>query len=417
MTTTLLIIQIATFGLAMWLGLYLISRNLADVRLRLAGAGLVAYAVGLALDLLAIYAPAPALLARLAWWQRPLFLLPALFWLILLGTMLAAADPLRVRLQRHPKPVGVIVAAATFFGLGLGLLLFPFDWLPRSWVLLAIGGDLLALGLAVGVLDAFDEGESLRPHMLGSFSTSLFTALLFGGQVALVMALSTGVTFSLLLLLLTIITAALLLQTFADPLQAALDQIAFLRRPHLRQRRAELRRAADAAARVDESLDPAALEEEEFARLTRRALSHMGNLPRLAGSPLTRLSLVEARLAPDPAGTLDRAAELKTVLTESIERLKPPDKGEFGTSDEWRHYNSLYFPYVVGLRPYSRRADYNGLETAVQDALDWFRSQVPERTLYNWQNSAARLIAQDLRERSVELKGERETQPFPQLPV
>ena len=31
---------------------------------------------------------------------------------------------------------------------------------------------------------------------------------------------------------------------------------------------------------------------------------------------------------------------------------------------------------------------------------DWiFRAAVPERTLYNWQTTAARLVAQDLRER------------------
>ena len=28
----------------------------------------------------------------------------------------------------------------------------------------------------------------------------------------------------------------------------------------------------------------------------------------------------------------------------------------------------------------------------------WFQANVPERTLYNWQNAAAKLVAQDLRE-------------------
>jgi hypothetical protein len=32
------------------------------------------------------------------------------------------------------------------------------------------------------------------------------------------------------------------------------------------------------------------------------------------------------------------------------------------------------------------------------EALEWFRQEVPERTLYNWQNKAAELIAQSLRE-------------------
>ena len=30
--------------------------------------------------------------------------------------------------------------------------------------------------------------------------------------------------------------------------------------------------------------------------------------------------------------------------------------------------------------------------------VEWFRGQVPERTLHNWQNTATRLVAQDLRE-------------------
>ena len=40
---------------------------------------------------------------------------------------------------------------------------------------------------------------------------------------------------------------------------------------------------------------------------------------------------LSARSKPD--NTLEKAAELKTLLVESIERLKPRQKGEFGTSD------------------------------------------------------------------------------------
>jgi hypothetical protein len=56
---------------------------------------------------------------------------------------------------------------------------------------------------------------------------------------------------------------------------------------------------------------------------------------------------------------------------------------------------------VVGLKPYSRRAKfYPEVDDTTQLALEWFRSQVPQRTLHNWQNTAAQLVAQDLRERS-----------------
>jgi hypothetical protein len=211
----------------------------------------------------------------------------------------------------------------------------------------------------------------------------------------------------MLALLLATIATAIASQTLAEPLQAGLDYLAFRAWPGLRQARAELRQAAEALPKANEALDPAALDDIEFVRLTRRALSQMGNLPRLAASPLIRLPLIETRLKQRQArdDTLERAAELKRLLSESICQLKPRDKGDFGTSEEWRYYNALYFPYVVGLKPYSRRADYDGLDPAAQAALDWFRTYVPERTLYNWQNAAAELVAGDLREREVGEQG------------
>ena len=116
-----------------------------------------------------------------------------------------------------------------------------------------------------------------------------------------------------------------------------------------------MRAAASALPRAAERPDLAALDEAEFAHLTRRALSHFGDLPRLAASPLTGLPLIDERLAVRGAGddALERAAELKGLLAESIARLKPRAGGDFGTSDEWRHYNALYFPYVAGLKPYA----------------------------------------------------------------
>ena len=396
MTTVELILQIIAFGLALWLGLYLLSRNLTDRRLLLAGLGLIFYAIGLALDLLARFAPE-------SWWvvwQRPFLYLPALFWLLLLIQLARDERPWPDRLRRQPRTVGLALAGAIFFGLGFSTFLFSVDWLPRVWLLLGIGVDLLLLGTAVAFFDAFDEGETLLPHFLRALDYAFLTALIFGGQVALVMVFSTGVTFPMLLLLLTTISAAIIVQVFANAAQTVADQIAFSPFPRIRQQRSDLRAAADAVQRIDDALDLITLDDAEFARLTRRALSHMGNLPRLAASPLTRLPLIDARLqtkdmVPD---TLARAAELKSVLTESIARLKPAEQGDFGSSDAWRYYNALYFPYVVGLKPYSRRNHHDDGDTAVQQASDWFRAEVPQRTLYNWQTAAAQLIAQELRE-------------------
>jgi hypothetical protein len=215
------------------------------------------------------------------------------------------------------------------------------------------------------------------------------------------MVLGDGLTFSMLALLMAVIGTAVITQTFADPIQAALDSLVFARFPRVRAARAELRAAASAVPKTDNSLDLSKLTEAQFNLHTRKALSNMGNLPRLATNPLTRLPLVQDRLSERglEGNTLERAAELKSMLTESIERLKPRQQGDFGGTDEWRHYNALYFPYVAGLRPYSRRANHYDLDPVIKEALEWFQSQVPERTLYNWQKVAARLVAQDLRER------------------
>lgn len=462
MSGSLLTLEVVIFSLALWLGLYLIGRDPRDSRLRWAGLGLVSYALGLALDSLSRSARSPDLALALAQVRWPLLFLPALFWvgaivslwpedgplrmrlvrswrygllpvvalLYLVGVStdlifdVAATQPrlelgyllfslavllpllavlillwLRFRTVRPQNAVGLLIAATLFFTLGTGLLLFPLDWLPRTWVLPAIAIDLFLLGLAIAILDAFDQGEALLPDFLRSLDYSFFTALLFGGQVALVIFLGTGVTFPMLLLLLATIATSVAIQTFSDHIQALLDRVAFARFPKVRRARADLRAVASALPRVNETLDLAAVDEAEFASLTRRALSHYGDLPRLAASPLTCLPAVRARLAERGAkdDALERAVELKALLAESIARLKPRDQGDFGTSDEWRHYNALYFPYVVGLKPYSRRAQNDHLDPPAQAALEWFRSQVPERTLYNWQTAAAKLVAYDLR--------------------
>ena len=180
----------------------------------------------------------------------------------------------------------------------------------------------------------------------------------------------------------------------------ALDRLIFSAR--VQRERSTLRAVNDALPNVDERFDLAALDEAEFARLTRRAFSHFGDLNKLAASPLTRLPAISARLEQQGKADnlLERTAELKALLAESVARLKPAQDQAFGTTDEWRSYNVLYFPYIAGLKPYNRRAFHDDLDAGMQQALDWFQTYVPERTLYNWQNAAARLIAQYLRETS-----------------
>lgn len=316
---------------------------------------------------------------------------------LLVGLALVAV---RMRALR-PAPIGGVLAVATlFFGLGVAVLLLPFGLVP-SWLALAsIGMDLALLGLAVAVFDAFDEGQALRADMLRSLVAAAAAGVLFGGQVGVVLWALDGTPW-LVALLFGSLAGAIAIQVLAGPLASLLDRLAFARSPALRTDRARLREAAEALPR--RATGPLAeLDEEEFARLTRRALSHYGDLSRLLASPLGALPAIDARLdargAPDQP--LERANELKQLLAESIQRLKPRDGGEFGTSDEWRFYNALYFPYVVGVRPYSQRATAAGLDPVARRAWQWFATSVPQRSLHNWQNAAARLVATDLRSRS-----------------
>ncbi len=383
-------LEYLTFAFTLWLGLYLLARNPANAPMRFAGLGAAAYALALAMETLAPFlSPSPAL----TFGRWVLASLPVLLWLGVLASLARTYSRTQPR-----RPLGVILTATLFFALGLGLLLFPLNWLPRIWVMLAIGGDFIALGLAIAMLDAFNEGETLLPDMVRSLISAVVVTLLFGGPVALVVAFSTGATLPMLILWLSLTALAIAMQVFAETMQGWLDRLAFARVPHLAAERAELRAVAEALPRADDSLDLTTLDEAELARLTRRALSHLSDLSRLASSPLTRLPNITQRLAARgiPPGPLERAQELKSLLTESILRLKPRGKDDFGVSDEWRHYNALYFPYVAGLKPYSARASHDDLSPTAQEALEWFRVTIPERTLHNWQTAAARLVAQDL---------------------
>jgi hypothetical protein len=447
-----LLIGLFAYATSLWLGLYLLARSPHKASMRRAGVGLLAYGLALATDLLGV-TPEAGPLARLV---QLLFIAPAVCWS---GAMLAllpeqlpwparanrywlrafvplcaalglgavlAREPLdglfltlltiaaalelvvalalvlHARKAIRPAPVrGLLAVATLFFGLGFALLGLPLSWAPRPVVLIAIGIDLELLGLAVALWDAFDEGETLQRDMLRSFAGAGGAALLFGGQIAIAMALVE--TPDLLPLLITSVGAAIVTQVLSGTLAAWADRLV-LRAPAMELARAELRASAEALPRIDTGFDLGAADGGEFVRLTRRALSHYGDLPRLASSPLTRLPQIDERLrarsAPDHP--LERAAELRELLREGIERLRPRGEATFGTSDAWRYYNALYFPYVVGLRPYSKRSSPDSLEPDARQALDWLSTMVPERTLHNWQNAAARLVAEDLRAKAAE---------------
>ena len=452
--------QVAFYAFTLWLGVYLIARDLTSARLRWAGLGLVAYALAIGLELLAAQAVGEVkdLLFRLHWsamilppalwagavlelipeeddrrsrlilvWRRvlvPLAVLVAL--LFALGLALWADGnptqagyllfgfvclmPLAALLFLIPnlkhtestrRSLGLVIVATLFFTLGVGMVLLGSGWLPRSWVVLAVGLDIVFLGLVVVYFDAFEQGEALLNDFLRSLAISTLIILVFGGQVVFVITISTGSTLTMITLLLGTLAMAVMVAGFVEEIQRLLDKLVFARLPRLRRERNELRGVARALPKARPDPDPFEMNEKAFFKATRRALSHFNTLPKLAVNPLTALPEVtrqlEARSAPD--NTLERAQELRFLLAESIERLKPNPDEPFGTTDAWRYYNALYFPYVAGLRPYSRRTEHDRSDPVIRAALDWFKVQVPERTLHNWQNEGAHLIAQDLKEK------------------
>src|SRR5579859_428771 len=308
------ILEVAIFCYVLWLGLYLIGRSSGTRFMIFTGAGALTYALMLACDLLYQAdnsAPSSILLARLSWplpiglsalWvlatlalqvesakdsqlvedQRhyglllgiygAFYVISAATGLVFDFTPLPAAGPvpapayplfvavvviplvgsgltLLMRRPHHSRPA--LLIATLLFILGSASLLIVWNILPRSILLLSLASDLILFGGAVAVLDAHGQGEILLPHFLRSMNAALLAALIFGGQVALVMLLSTGLSASMLILLLTTCTAAISFQVFADPLQKILDRLTFTRTPQLSQSRAQLRELASNLPRLN----------------------------------------------------------------------------------------------------------------------------------------------------------------------
>jgi len=405
-----LIMPILFYAFTLWLGSYLLARNSQKMAVRLTGWGLLAYAIALGTQVIFDqFFLITLLLPALLWIGAALHLLPeeSPTRPILIRIWLVASIPLAILTQLNPWFAAFIVLAlvlcagmiaklaitahfkntfallaviALFVTLSAGLLILPLHWIPLSWGMTLLGFDLLFLGATIIAWDAFDEGESIRAHLVHSFVSNLY----YAGALAFITALFTD-NLSLLLLLLTF---GILTQTFSDPIQSLLDSLTLPRR--LNNERQTLRQTADALPLLS-TLETDSVDKEQFTRLTRRALSHLGDLPKLATNPLVNLPVITG------TNPLDRAHALKSLLVQSIQKLKPQSDAKFGTTDEWRYYNAVHFPYVLGLKPYTRRADYDSLDNASRAALDWFQTSVPERTLHNWQNTAARMIAEDIR--------------------
>ncbi len=340
------------FTLSWWLGLYLLARDPRKPVLILAAIGLTSFASVVALDAVRVESAASVsdilssvevylvTVPGIAWFAVLLEMSrPCDTWrsragdVALVGAVAAVAffgaamagnvdGPLRMGhwvmfaaislsslgamvkavLVKPPRPVVTFVVIATlFFALGNAILVIPLGLVP-SWLALASTGfDVALLGIAVAIGDAFDEGQALRADMLRSFAATAVVALLFGGQLLIGLAVS-GLVTALTVLLFTSLGIAIGINVLADPLAGLLDRLAFSRSPDLRADRAALRRT-EAALPLRSASPLAGIDDDTFARLTRRALGHYGDLSKLVASPLTALPLIDQRLvargAPD----------------------------------------------------------------------------------------------------------------------
>ncbi|MGA8547103.1 MAG: hypothetical protein WB785_17855, partial [Mycobacterium sp.] len=227
------------FSLSWWLGLYLLARDPRKPVLALSAVGLCSFATAVALDavrlvthsallshveIYVVAIPGVAWFAVLVELARPsdsgrarageLLLVGVVASLTLVGATLAGSvdGPLRLghvvmcvvisvstlgamaaavrrRVQTIPV-VGLVVTATLFFALANAILIIPLGVVP-SWLALASTGcDVLGLGVAVALWDAFDEGQALRADMLRSFTGTGAVAALLGGQMLIGIALT-----------------------------------------------------------------------------------------------------------------------------------------------------------------------------------------------------------------------------------
>ena len=364
------------FALAWWMGLYLLSRDARKPVLVLAAIGLCGFATVVALDAVRAvggahhegYAEALSRIEiylvavpGIAWFAvvlelarpgdttrtrtRELILTALVAAAVLAGAALAGSvnGPLRlghwlmfsvisvstlgamvaaVRRPAQPARVAGVVAVATlFFALGNAIIVIPLGLVPSWLALAATGCDVLLLGVAVALWDAFDEGQLLRAAMLRSFIGSLLTAVVLVGQLLIVVAVTNvdgGGRVALTALVFSTLAVSIAVTVLADPLAGLLDRVAFSRSPDLRADRAALRTTEAALPlRSPNPLDD--LDDETFARLTRRALGHYGDLAKLVASPLNRLPEIDERLA--RRGAPDQPSRLSEQMFHSCALL------------------------------------------------------------------------------------------------
>jgi hypothetical protein len=123
----------------------------------------------------------------------------------------------------------------------------------------------------------------------------------------------------------------------------------------------------------------------DFAQVVRDALRHYWGGARLEESPLMRTRLVRQAL---PANDGIAARAVRSVLSEAIERLKPPGERSM-TSSEWVVYNILEQKFVQG--------------RAIREIVD--RMAMSESDFYRKQRAAIEELAKALVAMELEQQG------------
>ncbi|WP_305783015.1 hypothetical protein [Symbioplanes lichenis] len=420
-------VAVPVFAVCWWLGAYLIGRDPTRAVLLRAAAALLAYAAGVVAWTMAPESAVTAVLLcapALLWAGVTAALLPAesaerrpvnVGWLLagpvflLLTVLLPAAGKLialaplaggLVLLLRHRHQVRppllpvALTGASILYALALATFLTRAGDESAVLLVATIGLDQLLLGFLVAVADAAAAGERLLPDLRRSLIAAVAAVLLVAGPVALTLlatpyqAIVTILQFLLVAVVMSGAGAAGLVRT-------GFDRLAFLSADRLRRDRESLFLAADSLPRRGERHGLATVDEAEFHRLVRRALRDYGDTGRLLRNPLVDLPVVERRLharGPGAAGQpLARVTELRAVLGEEVARLQPG--GAPATTGEWRHYNTVFYCQVRGLRPYERGPVPDNLDRDARRVLDWFRRYVPRPMVRRWSAEGAAIVA------------------------
>jgi hypothetical protein len=336
-----LITNLLFFAFTLWLGSYLLARNPQKMTVPLTGLGIISFAVALALEIIVGEQPSSILLLpALFWigallhlipeeilWRQPairtwiltsipifiLTLLNAWFSIIAVITLFVCLAVIAFFKSHFKNSFALILVIGLFFTLSTGLLVLPLDWFPRTWMIVALGLDLFLLGIAITLWDAFDEGEAIRSHIIRSFVASFYYAGALAALVILAIAIDGDLSLGKLITLVSVIAFGILTQTFSNQIQNLLDRLTLAKESIVNDQRHILRQTADTLPLLS-TLEPAEVDEETFTRLTRRAISHLGDLPKLSASPLINMIPMSASANP-----LERAHALKSMLTESIQ--------------------------------------------------------------------------------------------------